>query len=129
MNHCWGFSGHRRFPKKRLLEFREEVKEALKDCPKVNRFCKLEVKFYVPDRRKRDVSNPEKPLLDAMENAELFADDYQVDDTRYYRARDKEGNILITDKGATVITIEETYDNYNFKKISREDMEDIEDAY
>ncbi len=38
----------------------------------------LEVQLHSPDNRKRDIDNPIKPLLDALQKAGVFDDDYQV---------------------------------------------------
>ena len=34
---------------------------------------------FPPDRRRRDLDNIQKPLLDALENAEVYLDDSQID--------------------------------------------------
>jgi crossover junction endodeoxyribonuclease RusA len=39
----------------------------------------MEVYLYPPDKRKRDVDNVLKPLLDALEHANVYENDSQID--------------------------------------------------
>ena len=39
----------------------------------------MEVYLYPPDKRKRDVDNVLKPLLDALEHAGVYENDSQID--------------------------------------------------
>jgi Holliday junction resolvase RusA-like endonuclease len=45
------------------------------------------VEVYVPDRRKRDLDNLHKGILDSLTHAGVWGDDSQIDDLRIYRAR------------------------------------------
>lgn len=45
----------------------------------------LEVYLYPPDRRKRDLDNYMKGLLDALTNSELWEDDSLIDQLHIYR--------------------------------------------
>lgn len=49
--------------------------------------CRLavEVEAYPPDRRRRDLDNIGKALLDSLEAASVFEDDGQIDDLRIVR--------------------------------------------
>lgn len=47
---------------------------------------RVEVFVTVPDRRRRDLDNMLKPLLDALQHGGLYADDEQIDDLRIRRA-------------------------------------------
>lgn len=38
----------------------------------------IRVLLYPPDRRRRDIDNTQKALLDAMQHAGLYEDDYQI---------------------------------------------------
>ncbi len=88
VNHYWGHRGARWFIKKAGLEFRKAVAEAVKGIPKISSFIGVRVFVKHPDKRKRDVCNLEKALMDALQHAGLIDDDYQVDDFRIFRVRD-----------------------------------------
>ena len=48
------------------------------------RLC-VDVWFWDPDLRKRDINNYTKTLFDALEAAKVFANDEQIDETHLYR--------------------------------------------
>jgi len=50
---------------------------------------------HMPDRRRRDVDNLPKAMLDSLVHAGVLADDSLVDDMRVRKARDANGQILI----------------------------------
>ena len=55
------------------------------------------VKAYPPDRRKRDLDNIWKVLLDSLQASDVFKDDSQIDHLEIRRAAPvKGGKILIT---------------------------------
>ncbi len=47
---------------------------------------RVEIEAYPPDRRKRDLDNILKSLLDALTYAGIWEDDSQIDDLRIYRS-------------------------------------------
>ena len=50
----------------------------------------------MPDRRKRDIENIQKALLDSLEHAGVYLDDSQIDDLRIIRCGvdpEKKGNV------------------------------------
>lgn len=56
----------------------------------------VRVTAYPPDRRKRDLDNLFKSLLDAMEHAELFVDDGQIDHLQITRGHpSKPGEVFV----------------------------------
>lgn len=83
---------NRSYMTKRGKEFRSEVMDivadadAIRECT-LNPFARLgvHIELTLPDRRKRDIDNHIKPVLDALQAAETFADDSQVDDLRITR--------------------------------------------
>ena len=63
---------------------------------------KLEV--YPPDRRKRDLDNVQKPLLDALQHSGILEDDSLVDDLHTIRGKRMPPDGLVV---ATISAIEE----------------------
>lgn len=51
----------------------------------------VHVALFPPDRRKRDVDNILKPLLDACEHAGCFVDDSQIDELHIIRQPVRKG--------------------------------------
>ena len=72
------------FIKEQGTAFREYVVDLAaesghpKILPKDGQLIWMRVVAYPPDRRKRDLDNISKALLDALQNAGLFADDYLI---------------------------------------------------
>lgn len=81
VNHYWGMRGKIRFLTAKAKKFRQEVVDIIEeigadndlDCP-----LRLEMTVYPPDRRKRDVDNTIKPVLDALEHANLYTNDVNI---------------------------------------------------
>ena len=46
----------------------------------------VEIRLEPPDRRKRDIDNSVKAILDSLTSARVWNDDFQVDDLHVYRA-------------------------------------------
>jgi crossover junction endodeoxyribonuclease RusA len=71
-------------------KFRQQVQEAIyqqvPDC-RLDEEEKLlvEVVLFAPDKRKRDVDNYNKSLLDAITKTQLWEDDSQIDQLFNYR--------------------------------------------
>jgi crossover junction endodeoxyribonuclease RusA len=81
VNNYWGFSQSRRFLTAKARAFKDEVhyKVIQSKYPKFSRsYIKVSVELYPPDRRKRDIDNPLKPLFDSLVAANLFDDDSQI---------------------------------------------------
>jgi Holliday junction resolvase RusA-like endonuclease len=51
----------------------------------------VEVDLYPPDRRRRDIDNTQKGLLDALQHAGLYEDDSQIVDLHLRRMEPCEG--------------------------------------
>lgn len=72
-------------------EFRKVVIDCLREIPETARTLGMDkrlqvwVEAHVPDRRRRDMDNIKKPLLDALTHAGVWHDDCQVDDLRVVR--------------------------------------------
>ena len=80
-----------RFIGKKGLEFRKEVKSiVIPDLDLCNIFkkpnrLKVQVLIHSPDRRRRDIDNLQKSLLDALQHAGVYDDDTQIDELHIKR--------------------------------------------
>lgn len=77
--------------------YRREVADAvmLQGSPKVGQSrIAVDLEVRMPDRRRRDLDNLPKAVLDALTHADLWADDSQIDDLRVWRS-EKSGGILV----------------------------------
>ncbi len=87
VNHYWGVSGKQRFIGKKGKEFRARVMDAVNEAgiqPLEGRLA-IHVALYPPDRRKRDLDNVLKSLLDACEHAGCYENDSQIDEIHIVR--------------------------------------------
>ena len=83
-------------------QFRKDVIEYLRFIPDGDRSIPKEervqvwVEAFPPDRRRRDLDNLKKALLDALTHARVWQDDCQVDDLRVVRrAPIKNGHVIV----------------------------------
>ena len=86
-----------RYLDKSVRAFRETVAESINEqCPGLCLDCGLfmEVYLFMPDRRKRDVDNYMKGLLDALTEAGLWEDDSQVHQLHIYRGEVIKGGLV-----------------------------------
>lgn len=81
-------------------EYRQQVKQLLGrlDCCQTGRL-RLHVEFCPPDRRRRDLDNLFKGLLDAMVHGGLMVDDEQIDDLRGVRGPVVAGGRVLVELG------------------------------
>lgn len=77
-----------RYVSKRGREYRLDTAQCvIEQCPNITlteRLC-VDVILYPPDKRKRDLDNHMKALLDALTHAGLWEDDEQIDQLQIYR--------------------------------------------
>ena len=103
-------SGHKYVAKKGVA-FRDAVESALHEqAPRLNIDTSMfvEVYLYPPDKRKRDLDNYMKALLDALTLAKLWEDDSLIDQLHIYRGVTVKGGLVcisISD-GAPVLPVD-----------------------
>jgi crossover junction endodeoxyribonuclease RusA len=82
VNTYWGFHGSHRFLTTKAKEFKTNCLRSF-IASKHQGFgasrLQVCVELYAPDRRKRDIDNHVKSLLDALCQANVFDDDSQID--------------------------------------------------
>lgn len=80
VNTYYRANGNRRFITKRGVDFRVEVSDRVDalNLPTLAQELEVFVALYPPDKRRRDVDNGMKALLDAMEHAGVYQDDSQI---------------------------------------------------
>lgn len=84
MNTYWRRGGNVTYLTKKAKEFRREVLAIINDAnhptiivPPIR--LAVSIELTLPDKRKRDIDNHIKAVLDAMEHAAVFDNDEQVD--------------------------------------------------
>jgi crossover junction endodeoxyribonuclease RusA len=103
VNHYWRRVGHRTIISREGRRFREAVVATLAGLPgrPLVGGLAVEVDIYPPDRRRRDLDNVLKALLDALEHGGAYADDGQIVRLEVTRREPVEG-------GKTVVRVKET---------------------
>ena len=80
VNHYWRRVGARTLISRQGRAFRETVCSllALRRLHPLDGWLKVHLQIYPPDRRRRDVDNIQKPVLDALQHAGVYHDDFQI---------------------------------------------------
>ena len=82
MNTYWRHVGYRTLISREGRTFRRNVCALLsggRRRPPTSGRIALAMDAFPPDRRRRDLDNLQKPVLDALEHAGVYADDSQID--------------------------------------------------
>jgi len=84
VNHYWRHVGHRTLISRTGRAYRQSVLHDVQQLGlrAITGPIKLEVIATRPDRRRRDLDNLLKSLLDALDHAEVYEDDSQIQDLR-----------------------------------------------
>lgn len=79
----------------RAIHFRKVVKDKCLD-ERMEGMLSIRIEYYPPDNRRRDIDNIIKPILDALQHAHLFEDDYQVQKiTAIRKSKVVEGGLVL----------------------------------
>jgi len=93
VNNYWMSSGNMRYISKRGRVFRQAVAEecATQGVRALEGRLAVHVALFPPDKRKRDVDNVLKALLDACEHAGCYESDSQIDELHIVRQEIRTG--------------------------------------
>jgi crossover junction endodeoxyribonuclease RusA len=98
VNHYWRRCGNRYFVSQEGRNYRDTVigrcRENKVRYPKENKL-KLSIDAFPPDRRRRDLDNVLKSLLDSLQHAKVYEDDYQIDQLSVIRNQEIIGLVLV----------------------------------
>ena len=102
VNHYWGVSGKQRFIGKKGKEFRAAVSDAVSEAgiQALEGRLSVHIALFPPDKRKRDVDNVLKSLLDACEHAGCYINDSQIDELHVISQEVRKGG------GCSVVILE-----------------------
>lgn len=97
VNHYWRRVGARTLISRQGRAFRDSVCSllALRRLHPLEGWLKVHLQFFPPDRRRRDVDNIQKPVLDALQHAGVYHDDFQIVSLVTDRLEPREGGQLV----------------------------------
>lgn len=93
INTYWGFTGSKRYLTPAAKRFTKDLANWIKPVMSDKRL-KLEIKFFYPDRRVRDLDNNLKPLIDSLVKNGLCVDDSQFDEILVKRGQVVKGGLI-----------------------------------
>ena len=99
VNHYWRRVGSRTLISREGRRYHTDVCAALaagRAAPLTGRLAVC-VTIFPPDRRRRDLDNAMKALLDALAHAGVYEDDSQIDDLRVIRGEVEPGGRAIVE--------------------------------
>lgn len=100
INKYWRYVSGRVLISKEGREYREKVKQAVNGAVNgkgllLSGRLKVEIAAYMPDKRRRDLDNLNKALLDSITHAGVWVDDSQIDDLKIIRCSDNNGGRVV----------------------------------
>lgn len=104
VNTYWGFQGSHRFLTKKARQFKADCAIAFLRSGHAgfsDQRLQVRVELFAPDRRKRDIDNHVKSLLDSLCQAGAFADDSQIDHLTIVRKQLFKGGLCLVHLSST----------------------------
>lgn len=97
LNHYWRRVGNRTLISRSGREYRQMVCDLASLAGVKEQAGRLSVKVevYPPDKRRRDLDNLTKALLDALEHAGAYQDDSQIDRLLIERGERRDGGCVV----------------------------------
>ena len=101
-NHYWRHVGPRTLISREGRRYRERVCALLaaSGLKRLDGRLSVTITLFVPDRRRRDIDNAQKAVLDSLAHAHVYRDDSQVDELTTRRG-------AVTTGGLCIVEIEE----------------------
>lgn len=80
-NRCWRYVNGMTLLSREARRYRKTVRDLLLSRKTKTYLCRLSlyIKLYPPNKRKFDIDNRAKILIDSLQDARVFADDNQID--------------------------------------------------
>lgn len=74
----------------------QKLVQVAKAASQLSERLHVSIEARMPDRRKRDLDNLPKAVLDALTHAGVWLDDGQIDDLRVWRSASFGGQVIVT---------------------------------
>ncbi len=87
INHYWRRVGNKTLISEAGRRYRKEIVESVPTMPVLVGRLSVTIDAFPPDRRRRDIDNLNKALLDALQAAGVYEDDEQIDELTIKRRK------------------------------------------
>lgn len=99
VNHYWRRQGARYFVSSKGKAYRDTVYYLCAENRglfRLNQRLFVTIQAFPPDRRRRDLDNILKSLLDSLQYAQVYEDDSQIDHLTIKRNSSNDGKVIVT---------------------------------
>lgn len=103
VNTYWRRNGSRYFVSSKGIKYRDDVISLARSVKLESQFSKndrltVSIEAYPPDKRRRDLDNILKSLLDSLQHAGVYADDSQIDQLTIQRHTPLNSEVIVNIK-------------------------------